>query len=230
MKLARTHVIKGMVSLVVIGLAAYGVYHFWPQLTDPYYGLQKTFEVQMTDEQRATIEQRIAVTKASIAAAEEKGEEVDLDLYVSLASDSLFLGDLVASREYTELALKGNAINPATWNNYGSVLERMGDYAKAKEAYATAIATDANEEYYRDLITLIEKHYPEQLDSVETLLQSAVDELGQTPWLMVKLSQWYENKGDCQRAQAHMKVAKTLDPDNEAIATEYDRVLAECKT
>lgn len=229
MKLARTHVIKSVVSLVVVGLATYGVYHFWPQLTDPYYGLQKTFTVQMTDDQRATIEQRMALTKASIEATEATGGEVDLDLYISYASDSLFLGDLVTAREYTELALKGNSLNPATWDTYGSILERMGDYAKAKEAYTTAITNDSAEEYYRDLVELIENHYPDQVDSIEALLLAAVDDLGQTPWLMVKLGEWYEAHGDCTRAKAHLKVAKTLSPDNQAIADEYTRIATTCK-
>lgn len=228
MKLARMHVIKSIVSLVVIGLAAYGVYHYWPRLTDPYYGLQKTFDVQMTDDQRTTIVQRMALTKASIDAAKDAGTKVDLDLYVSYAGDALFLGDLVTAREYTELALEGNSLNPATWDTYGSILERMGDYAKAKEAYTTAITNDSAEEYYRDLVELIENHYPDQIDSVETLLLAAVDDLGQTPWLMVKLGQWYETHGDCARAKAHLKVAKTLSPDNQAIADEYTRIATTC--
>ncbi len=229
MKLARTHLVSGIVGLVILGLAAYGVYTYWPRLTDPYYGLQKTIEVQMTDDIRATINQRIALTQASIAAAEATGEKIDLDLYVSLASDYLFLGDLVSAREYSELALEGNSINPTSWDNYGSILERMGDYAKAKEAYTTAIATEGKEEYYRDLISLIEKYYPEDVDQLEDILLTAVDDIGQTPWLMVKLAQWYEGHGDCERAKAHMKVATTLDPESESMAQEYARMRSECQ-
>ena len=229
MKLTRMRVVGAIVLLVAGGLLGYGAVKASQRFLDPYYGLVTTLELDVPEEVRETARQRMAVTIASLEAAQSTGAEIDLDSYVSLAEDALFLGDLVTAREYLEILLEKNPINPTAWNNYGTVLEYMHDYEGALAAYTKAIDNGTTEEYYRDIVNLIETQYPDREAEVEATLQHAVDVMGQTPWLMVKLAQWYEEHGDCQRAEAHMKVAKTLDPENTGIADEYDRIKAECK-
>lgn len=229
MKLTRMRVVGAVVILVAGGLLGYGAVKVSQRYLDPYYGLVKTLEIEIPEDVKETSRQRMAVTLASLEAARESGAEIDLDSYVSLAEDALLLGDLVTAREYLETLLAKNSINPTAWNNYGTVLEFMHDYDAALEAYMKAIDNGTTEEYYRDFVNLLEAQYPERNADVETTLLHAVDAMGQTPWLMVKLAQWYEANGDCQRAEAHMKVAQTLDAENQGIVDEYERIKAECK-
>ena len=226
----RKRVVTATVGVIVLAAAVYGAVLAYPRLTNPYYGLTTSFEVaNMTDEIRTTIETRITAAKAGIAAAEQAGEKVDLDQYMIISDYSLVLGDLVAAREAMEEVLKENQGNPVAFNNYGYILERMGDYEGAEENYRKAIAISSPyEEYYRDLIVLIDEHFPERSGEIEPLLKEAVNAVGQTSWFMVELGRYYQSVDDCERAIAHYKVAITLEPDSQSIADEFTSVKAEC--
>ena len=184
--------------------------------------------MQIDDAAKATVTQRMTISKASVAAALAAGEKVDLDLYLSLASDAYLLGDLVAAREYLEILIVENALNPVHWNSYGNVLRAMGDYRGALDAYAEAMEVGDLEEYFRDYIELIETRFPDRVDEIPSVIETAIAKMGRQPWLMVKLAQWYNDHGDCDRAIAHYKVAVALAPDNEALQTEFDGVKTVC--
>lgn len=230
MQWTRKRVVTGVVGLVVAASAVYGGVLFYPRLTNPYYGLTTSFEVQdLTPEVRTTVEGHIATAKASIAAAEQAGEEVDLDQYMIISDYSLVLGDLVTARESLEMVLEQNQGNPIAFNNYAHVLERMGDYTGAEKNYLKAIEiSQPYEEYYRDYITLIEVRFPERSGEIEDLLKAGVVSVGQTPWFMVKLGRFYQSAGDCERAIAHYKVAVTLDPDNQDIKDDFATLKQAC--
>ncbi|MBU1126656.1 MAG: tetratricopeptide repeat protein [Patescibacteria group bacterium] len=194
-----------------------------------YRGLTLVEEIQMDDATRVAVEARIATTKAAIAA--QKGSaDMDLNLYTNLAFDASLLGDLVLERETYEEYFTHNSINYTAWNNYGNVLAAMGDPKKAEEAYRKAVELQPHEEFYRDLIDLIRKNDPEgdREEEVRDLLLEGVDRVGQKPWFMVVLAEWYMDNGDCERALDHYEVAATLIPDNEALITEYEAAQKTC--
>ncbi len=194
-----------------------------------YRGLTLTEEVQMDDTTRAAIEARIATTRAAIE-AQHGSEDMDLNLYTNLAFDASLLGDLVLERETYEEYFNYNAINYVAWNNYGNVLATMGDTEKAEEAYREAIKLEPHEEFYRDLIDLIRKNDPagDREEEVRELLLEGVERVGQTPWFMVMLAEWFMDHDDCENALAHYSVAKTLAPDNEALLAEYEAAQKTC--
>ncbi len=197
--------VAGIAVLIAVGIGAY----LWVN-RDPYAGLVKTMEVQSDEATKTLVRQRLATTQAAIVAAQQAGEEVNLDLYVSLASDSLLLGDLVSAREALEKQLEGNALNYTAWNTYGTVLEYMHDYEKALEAYYRALELQPNEEYYRDVITLIEKQFTDRDEQIEILYTDSVKTLGQNVWNMKGLGAWYAAHGDCEKADDHYDVAISL--------------------
>ena len=86
------------------------------------------------------------------------------------------------------------------------------------------------EEYYRDYIVLLDRYYPEgeRDDDELAALKAGVAEVGQTPWFMVNLGDWYYEHGQCDDAETHYEVAMALAPDIESIKEDYEIVRARC--
>ncbi|MBP9828100.1 hypothetical protein KBC55_03005 [Patescibacteria group bacterium] len=224
----RTSVIVGIVAVVAVIFAGIAVWNYTHQ--DPYKGLVTSIEVQSDPEIVQLMEQRLATTKASIAALEARGEVVDLDLYLSVANDAMVLGDLITAREAIEKQLDGNPLNYTAWNFYGSVLELMTDYEGAEDAYLRAIYSGAAiEEFYRDYIVLLERRYPERTADRFAMLERSVEEQGATQWNMVMLGRYYKDQKDCAAMSAHYDNAERLAPENVEIANEHRDAKGACR-
>lgn len=197
-------------------------------LRNPYGGLTLVRETQMPDATRDMLTQRIATTRAAIAARIDADEEIDSDLYGSLAYDSYTIGDLVTARETYEIILNNNPMYYVGWNAYANVLSAMGDDANAESAYrqALTLAPDVAD-YYLDLAMFIDARYADRDDEVRAILEQGVAVLGQKQQFMSALAEWYLAHGDCTRAIAHYKVVQTLNP---AVAEQIDAKIAEART
>ncbi len=230
MTMTRGKIIGAIITVILVILAVYGVWYFTSAQDGKYEGLVTHLDAQMDDNTRAFLTQRLNTTEAAIAAEKQKGQDVDLNLYLSVASDAYSLGDLVTSREALESQLKGNPAHYAAWNTYGTVLESMRDYDKALEAYKKAIDLGAkSEEFYRDYINLLQAQYPEEKDEVKRILDLSLTEKGQSSWNMVQLARWYVANGDCAAAFDHYKVAESLAPANTEIVAELADAKKTCK-
>lgn len=225
---SRRQFVFGIALIIFIGALIYGAV----LKTEPdfikYRGLTLQSDIQMEDDVRTILEQRIATTQASIK-AQSGNEDMDTNLYLLLAGDANLLGDLVLERETYEAYFEMNNINYMVWNNYANVLQQMGDNEKAEEAYRKAIELNPNEEYYRDLIDHIRKTSNDREDEVLEILKEGVAEEGQTTWFMVMMAQWYMADGDCEQALAHYRVAETLSPGNEGLINEIAEAKVTCK-
>lgn len=202
-------------------------------------GSQTTYTTQvdtgMSPEIKQTFLQRIEVTKSAIAAQEADPGKDDLMLYLSLASDQVMIGDLQGAADtYDGYLTNKNTIDFVAWNNYGDVLERMGNYIGAEQAYKKAIALNPVEEYYRDYITFLESHFKQQRkDEILSMLEEGMEKVGRTRWFLIETARWYQESGDCSQAQAHYKVADqiaTSDAEKEAVEKEMHEAAAECRS
>lgn len=199
-------------GLVVVAALVFGGWKLW-SAQDPYAGLTLWRETTIPSETRQLLEQRIAMTEASIAAKESAGEEASIDLYQSLAFDAYVLGDLVRARVNYEYVVNANPLYYIGWNSYGNTLDAMGDYVGAERAYrqALSLAQDV-ETYYTDLAELLTTRFTGRDEEARAVLEVGVDMLGQKQSLMVALAEWYVAHDDCDRAIAHYKVVATLNP------------------
>lgn len=224
----RRKMVWGIAGLALVAVLAVGGYVWFRETADPYEGLTVWRETQMDDATRELLQQRMAVTQASIAAEEAEDGEADTNLYISLANDAYVLGDLVMARELIEEVLNRDPLRYTVWNTYGNVLAQMGDITLAEDAYLEAIEIQPLVEYYMDLVTLLQVHYPERDDDVLRTLEHGVATLGQQTEFMVALGDWYAAHGECQAAEDHYKVAMTLSPESTSIAEDYRDVRATC--
>lgn len=228
MKCTRKHIVLAVSGVVVALLVGYGVWVGISRLINPYAGLVTSIEVQMTEEVRNLITQRLNTAKASLAAQEQAGEDVDMNLHLTIAESYYMLGDLVSSREEYEIYLELNPISHVAWNAYANILGRMEDYVPAGEAYKKAIEGFKTEEYYRDYAEFLAEHYPERQEEYRRVLDEAFQNLGQTTWTMLALGNWYYAHWDCVQGRAHYSVAQTLSPENDSIALDDNEKYAEC--
>lgn len=207
-----------IISLVVLTmLAIWGCFALYPRFFSPYAGLVTHIDVQMDDATRSLIQHRLAIAQASIEANEQSGATPDMNLYLTIAEQYHLLGDLIASREAYEKYLTLNPISYVAWNAYGSLLETMGDYAKAGPALLKAIEGLRTEEFYRDYAAFLTTYYPEKQVEYKQFLDRAYAELGQTSWTMQALGDWYFWEHDCALGRDHYDVAEKLEPQNENI-------------
>jgi tetratricopeptide (TPR) repeat protein len=228
MKITRKQAVVGVSLVAVFALLAVGAVQMFPRLIDPYAGMKTTLEVQMDDATRLLVQQKIETAKASIAASEKAGEEVDMNLYLSLAEQYHILGDLVASREAYETYLDLNPASYVAWNAYGTILEIMGDYEKAGPAFAKAVEILKTQEFFRDYAEFLAAHYPEKETEYKAVIDQAYEELGQTPWTMQVLGDWYFAHNDCVLGRDHYEVAQALDPENTNITLDAEEKYEEC--
>ncbi len=234
MTFSRNVFIAGIAVVLMVVLGVFAVWYFNSDAY-AYRGLVLTDDyAQMTDSERAYYEQQLDIAQSALVAqkATMDIQDVDWDLFTSIAWNASMLGDLVLARETIEEYLTLNAINMSAWNFYGEILTRMEDYSKAEAAFAKAVELDPTEEFYRDLVMAIRNNPPDgsREDEVKIVLEDGVDRVGQTPWFMTELATWYLTHDDCDRALDHYEVAKDLlPPDNEAIKQDIASAKTQCE-
>lgn len=187
-------------------------------------------EVDLDETTRYYFENRIAVGEAAIKAREEVGQE-DLLILFAIASDASFVGDLEKARTNYEAYLQVNPINYTIWTNYAGVLEDMGDVDGAELAYLQAIDIAATEDHFGRYLRFLKYNYQDgsRDEDILATLELALETFGQKEWIMMDLGEWYEDHGECTRAINHYEVAQQVNPSNESIQKDIDRVRTQCK-
>lgn len=228
MKITRKQAVLGVSAVAALALLVVGTIQLFPRLINPYAGLKTTLDVQMEESTRLLVQQKLETAKASIAASEKAGEEVDMNLYLTIAEQYHILGDLIASREAYETYLSFNPASYVGWNSYASILEIMGDYEAAGPAFEKAIEGLKAQEFFRDYAEFLAAHYPEKEAEYKAVLDSAFEHLGQTSWTMQVLGDWYFAHNDCVLGRDHYEVAEDLEPDNANIPLDAEEKYDEC--
>lgn len=216
-------------GVVIVVMASYG---FWLAglPVNPYKGLVTTIEVDLEEATREYFEQRMTTTLAAIEATEDAGGDIDLNLYLSAASDAYSLGDLVTAREQLEKQLAVNSINYVAWNNYALVLEDMQDWEAAEAAFIKTIEVGQGvAKYYEDYADFLLDHFPERRDDLKTVYEEDLLRRGQTVWNMTGLGDWYVAEGECDKAVDHYEVAVVLLPDNQALKDDLESLKRNCE-
>ncbi len=219
----------GAAAVIIIGL---GGYWEWNQLQlsepgtlDPSKPvLVTTVERGMEPDVRATFEERLAVQKQLVEDNEAAGTR-DLTAILVLGNMYYGLGELEISTNWYRDILRTNPNDPPALENLGQAQLEMGDYAGAEASWRAAVNISAYEVTYLKLADLIDEHFPERTAEVQTILETAIGNLGQTTGLLTRLGRWYASQGMYDEAISHYQVASVLDPEDDSII----EMLAELK-
>lgn len=230
MRISRYQTIAILALIIVLASIAYVASFQLSSQKAKYRGLTTSRQVDLDESTRAYFEQRLASTQAAIAAKQQAGEDVDLNLYLSAASDAFTLGEFVTAREMLEIQLEGNPLNHVAWNNYALILSQMGDLELATNAYKKAVELSPDyQKYWSDYADFLVQHYQDQTEDLKIWYEASIAQLGQTNWNMVGLANVYAEAGDCDRALDHYDVAVSLNPENQALKDDRAALRATCK-
>jgi uncharacterized protein HemY len=105
----------------------------------------------------------------------------------------------------------------------------MGDWSGAEKSLRAAANVSAYEPTYMKLVDLIDAHFPERSGEIQTILETAIANLGQTSGLLSRLGQWYADQGMLDEAISHYQVAHQIDPEDQSISDEITRLKQERK-
>ncbi len=168
----------------------------------------------LSEEQLATQNQKIADLKARIAAKEAEGDP-DVGLMLQLGNAYYGIGELALAVEQYDAILKTHPTDAPSFENKGQALYEMGDYAGAEANWRAASAISPYEVTTMRIVNLIQDHYPARQAEIQSILETAIANMGQTVGLVSRLGEWYAANGMYEEAVSHYEVAVKLDPDNE---------------
>lgn len=210
-----------LLAAILLAVLAGGGYLYYRKVN--FIGLNHTIDRGLDEATRTYLNEQLAAAQQSLETAKVNGDEINLNLYITIAQNAYLMGDLVTARRAIEAQLEGNSLNYTAWNTYAQILEDMGDLDKADAAYAQAIDLGGTvEEFVRQYVEFLEEHYPDRRETVKNLLEQSVAVGGQTAWNMQSLARWYRDAQDCYQMNAHYKVAAAIMDGNDNIKKDWE--------
>lgn len=172
---------------------------------------------------KATLEQKIADQENKLATDPEFAK--DLSQWLTLGNMKYQLGDLAGAKEvYETHILADHPADGAALENLAQTLYEMQDYEGAELRWRAALSVNPWEVTYLKLVDLIANKFPERQNEIQSILEEAIVNLGQTPGLLRRLGDWYADNGQYDRALSHYEVAKQLAPDDTTIDERIESV------
>lgn len=184
-------------------------------------GFLTSIDRGLTEEVQIYYDQKIAELEVSI---ESQGEEPSLGDLLELGNAYNTVGELAKAKEMYGMILVRAPNDVPALENLGTTLNLMQDYYGAEEAWVAAAELSGSESHVLKLVDLINEHIPEHKDRVKTILELAIDHIGQTPGLLSALGEWYFEQGDFSRAVSHYEVALDVDPGNETLEIRLEEI------
>ncbi len=211
-----------LVLIVVIGSTLAGIWltkTYEPRTTNP--ALRTWIDRGVPLEIRTRLEAKIAEIVEKIGGDREVR---DLNSWLDLGIYKNTLGDLAGARDAFTTATELNPVSHVAWGNLGDTLAEIGDLSGAERAYEKALDLVSLPVYYEKYANFLEIYYPNRTDDLEALLQRAVAGLGQEPWLIARLAQFYEAHDRLAEARSHLEVLVRLLPDDASVRRDLERV------
>lgn len=175
----------------------------------------------MSEEQVQVFRDKIVEFEAMVAEGEANGTR-DVSVILSLGNLYYTIGELETASSWYEEILRTNPDDSPALENLGQALLEMGDFAGAEVSWKKAADIDGYEQTYIKLADLIEERFPERTAEVQTILEIAIANNGQTTGLLTRLARWYASQGMLDEAISHYQVAYQLDPGDQAVKSELD--------
>jgi len=211
---------------IVIGLGAYLTWSSFQtpppsQSSEP--SLTTTVDRGMSEEQLQLFRDRIAEFETMVADNEANGTR-DLSVILSLGNLYYQIGELETAVTWYREILRTNPEDAPALENLSQTQIEMGDWAGADVSLRAAVNVSAYEPTYIRLADLIDAHFPERSAEIQAILETAIANLGQTSGLLSRLGRWYADNGMLDEAISHYQVAHQIDPDDQAVKQELERL------
>lgn len=180
----------------------------------------------MTPEQEQTLAEKIAAAEKVVVDNEATGTR-DISLILPLANLYYQAGELETAAKWYNDILRTNPNDPPALQNLAQAQLEMGDWPGARKSLEKVADLEAYEPTYLKLVDLIGERFPEDDAKIQTILETAIANLGQTPGLLTSLGDWYAKNGKLGEAISHYEVARVLSPKDTSIIETLAKLKAE---
>ncbi len=158
-----------------------------------------------------------------------KGTYDDYDLYLGIGNDDILLGDGAGAYKNYNHSISIHPKKGLAYANLGHLMNELGAYNTAADAYAKAVAVESGMlEYHIERLNYLTKQFPNNRDVIASALSDANKAFGDNASILVIEAKWLAGQKDYSGAIKIWELAKTLSPgkDTTAMDTEIARLQA----
>ena len=158
-----------------------------------------------------------------------KGQYDDYDLYIGIGNDDNLLGDGKGAYDNYNQSIAIHPTKGLAYLNVGHLMDEMGAYHTAADAYAKAVAVEPGMlQYHIQRLDFLTRQFPTDSTLLLTAFTDASNQFGDTASILTIEAQWLTGQKRYADAIAAWQRAKLLSPgkDTSAIDAEITRLKA----
>ncbi|MHB1163313.1 MAG: tetratricopeptide repeat protein [Minisyncoccota bacterium] len=157
------------------------------------------------------------------------GKYDDYDLYNGIANDYTSLGNGTLAYQYYNRSIRIHPGKGLAYVNLAHLMEKLGAYHTAADAYAKAVAVEPGMlQYHLARLTYITNQFPKDNARITAALTDASKQFGDNASILAIEAQWLTGQGRYADAIKAWQTVKMLSPgkDTSAIDAEIARLQA----
>ncbi len=158
-----------------------------------------------------------------------KGQYDDYDLYTGIANDYDLEGDGANAYTYYNRSIRVHPDKGLSYVNLGHLLEDLGAYHTAADAYARAVAVEPGVlEYHIERLNFLTNRFATDTARITEALTAASKQFGDTPAILSIEAKWLTEQKRYADAIKAWQMVKTLSPQDRqaSIQAEIDSLQA----
>ncbi len=158
-----------------------------------------------------------------------KGQYDDYDLYNGIANDYVSLGNGKTAYQYYNRSIQIHPAKGLAYANLAHLMDQLGAYYTAADAYAKATTVDAGMlEYHIERLTYLTRQFPADTARITAALTASTNQFGDIAQILTIEAKWLSGQGRYADAITAWERVKLLSPgrDTTAIDAEIARLKA----
>ncbi len=147
------------------------------------------------------------------------GKYDEYDLYNGIANDYSLLGDGTTAYRYYNRSIEVHPNKGLAYANLAHLLDQLGAYHTAADAYAKAVAVEPGMlEYHLERLTYLTRQFPKDTALITAAFTDASKQFGDNASILAIEAEWLEGQGRYADAIKAWQTAKMLSPGKDTTA------------
>lgn len=171
----------------------------------------------------ATLIQNANADRAHLKSLLGKGQYDDYDLYIGIGNDDNLIGDGSGAYENYDRAIALYPDQGLAYTNLGHLMDELGAYHTAADAYAKAVAVQPSVlEYHLERLAFLTRQFPTDDALILAAFTDASKQFGDTPSVLAIEAQWLTGQGRYADAIKAWETVKMLSPQDRQAAIDAE--------
>ncbi len=152
-----------------------------------------------------------------------KGKYDNYDLYIGIGDDDNLLGNGTGAYQNYDRAIALYPNQGLAYANLGHLMDELGAYHTAADAYAKAVAVQPSVlEYHVERLAFLTRQFPTDNALILAALTDASKQFGDTPAILAIEAQWLTGQGRYADAIKAWETVKMLSPQSRQAAIDAE--------